>query len=62
MTLSGTFAGRDIASAGVTDLVSIGAEYEFESGITIGGALAWIDDAGTKDKLVGRNVVFPFGG
>lgn len=61
VTLSGTYARRDITSAGVTDMASIAAEYELKNGMTIGGALAWVDDAGTKDKLVGLNLVIPFG-
>ncbi|MFV0515018.1 MAG: hypothetical protein ACK5MY_15530 [Jhaorihella sp.] len=61
-SLSGTYARRDITSAGVTDLVSVAAEYEFRNGITLGGALAHVDDAGTRDKLFGFNVVIPLGG
>lgn len=60
--LSGTYARRDISSAGVTDLVSVGAEYTFENGITLGGALALVDDAGAKDRVLGLNVVIPLGG
>lgn len=62
LTLSGTYARRDVTSAGITDLLSVGAEYEFKSGITLGGALAWVDDAGTEDRRVGLNVVLPLGG
>lgn len=61
-TLSGTYARRDIDSAGVTDLASIGLEYEFQNGITVGGAFAMVDEAGVEDQRVGLNVVFPFGG
>lgn len=62
LTISGTYARRDITSAGVTNLASIGADYEFRNGMTIGGAFAWVDDAGVKDKLFGVNLVIPFGG
>ncbi|TDK51576.1 porin [Antarcticimicrobium luteum] len=62
VTLSGTYSMRDVTSAGRTDLVSAAAEYELANGMTLGGALARIDDAGTKDTLLGVNLVIPFGG
>jgi hypothetical protein len=61
-TLSGTYARRDIDGAGVTDLVSFGAEREFGNGMTLGGALAWVDDAGTCDTVLGVNLLIPLGG
>ncbi len=62
LTLSGTYAVRDLDSAGRTDLVSLGAEYELANGMTLGGALARVDDAGVEDTLFGVNLVIPFGG
>lgn len=60
--MSGTLARRDIDSAGVTDLVSLGAEHEFANGTTLGGALARVDDAGTRDTVLGVNLLIPLGG
>ncbi|MDX2485819.1 MAG: hypothetical protein QNK42_19420 [Pseudodonghicola sp.] len=62
LTLSGTYAMRDVDSAGRTDLVSVGAEYELANGMTLGGALARVDEAGVEDRLFGVNLVIPFGG
>lgn len=62
LTLSGTYAMRDVTSAGRTDLVSVGAEYELANGLTLGGALARLDDAGTEDTMFGVNLVIPLGG
>lgn len=61
-TLSGTYARRDVDSAGVFEIVSLGLEYEFANDITLGVALATSDDAGVRDNLLGINVVFPLGG
>lgn len=61
MTLSGAYARRDITSAGVTEMYTISAEYEFQNGVLIGAGLADVDDAGTSDKLFGVNIVFPLG-
>ena len=60
-TVSGTLARRDIDSAGATDLVSLGAEHEFANGLTLGGAVAWVDDAGTRDTVLGVNLLIPLG-
>jgi len=60
-TLSGTFASRDIDSEGRTNLTSVGAEYTFANGFVLGGALAYVDEAGTKDTALGVNLVIPFG-
>ena len=62
MTLSGAYARRDITSAGVTEMYTISAEYEFQNGVLVGAGLADVDDAGTNDKLFGVNIVFPLGG
>ena len=61
-TFSGTLATRDLDSEGRTDLASVGLEYEFQNGWTLGGALALIDQEDTKDRLVGINLVIPLGG
>lgn len=62
LTLSGTYAYRDVDSAGSTDLISLAAEYELANGMTVGGAVARVDDAGTEDTLFGVNLEIPFGG
>ncbi len=62
LTLSGTYAMRDLSSVGRTDLVSVGAEYELANGLTLGGALARVDEAGVEDTLLGVNLVIPLGG
>ena len=62
LTLSGTYGYRDVDSAGSTDLISIGADFELANGMTIGGAVAKVDDAGTEDTLLGVNLVIPLGG
>lgn len=56
------YSKRDISSLGVTDQISLGADYEFDNGVTVGGALALIDDAGVKDRVFGISAVFPLGG
>ena len=61
-SLSGTYARRDITSAGVTDLISLAAEYEFANDVLIGAGWALVDDAGVEDQLFGLNVIFPLGG
>ncbi|MCA0871648.1 porin [Seohaeicola saemankumensis] len=61
-TISGTYARRDISSAGVTDLASIAVEYPLTDNLLMGGALAHVDDNGVKDKVVGLNLVYSFGG
>ena len=62
LTLSGTYAHRDVTSAGKTKSVSIAAEYEFSDLISLGAGLARVDDAGTKDTIFGVNLIFSFGG
>lgn len=59
---SGTLAHRDLDSGGKTDLASLGLDYEFDNGITAGGALAVVDDNGVTDRVLGVNVVIPLGG
>ncbi|MGR3760225.1 porin [Roseobacteraceae bacterium NS-SX3] len=62
LTLSGTLARRDLDSQGDTDLASLAAEYEFRNGLTLGGAVARIDDSGTRDTVIGVNLLVPLGG
>lgn len=61
-SLSATLARRDVDSAGVTDLASVAAEYEFENGLLLGAALARVDDAGTRSTSLGVNMIVPLGG
>lgn len=61
-TVSGTLAHRDADSGGKTDLASVAAEYTFDNDITLGAGLAFVDEAGIDNTLVGLNVVIPFGG
>lgn len=60
-TISSTYAYRDLDSAGDTDLLSVGAEYELQNGMVLGGALAYVDDAGIQDTRLGMNLIIPLG-
>jgi hypothetical protein len=62
LTLSGTLAQRDLDSSGKTDLYSVAAEYELQNGMTLGGALAFQDDSGVEDTILGLNLIIPLGG
>lgn len=62
LTLSGTFAQADLDSQGTTDLVSLAAEYEFNNGFTLGGAVAQTDTDGLEDTVIGVNLIIPLGG
>lgn len=61
-TYSGAVSYRDAASAGETSMVSVGVDYELDNGMTIGGGLALIDDAGIASQQLGMNLVIPIGG
>jgi hypothetical protein len=61
-TLSGTLARQDNDSAGEKDLISLGADYEFANEVTLGAAVARIDDAGTRDTSIGVALIVPLGG
>lgn len=61
LTLSGTLSQRDLDTSGKTDLHSIAAEYEFQNGMTLGGALAFQDDSGVEDTILGVNLIIPLG-
>ena len=60
--LSALYGYRDIDNTGDTNLWTLGADYEFENGISVGGAFAFLDDAGTEDTLFGISMIIPFGG
>ncbi|MBY6056721.1 porin [Leisingera daeponensis] len=62
LTLSGGLAHRDFDASGDTDLITIGADYEFESGASIGGGLARVDEAGVKSTVLGMSLIIPLGG
>lgn len=59
---SATLGNRDLDSGGNTDLASVGAEYTFGNGMTLGGALAYVDESGTKNRILGVNLIIPLGG
>lgn len=61
-SLSGTVGRRDLDGGGVTDAVSVSAEYAFKNGNVLGTGLAFIDDGGSKETLFGVNLIVPFGG
>ena len=61
-TLSGTLAHRDLDSAGDTDLISVGADYEFQNGMTLSGARAQVEDTGVADTTLGVSLIIPLGG
>lgn len=61
-TLSGTLSHRDLGTQGDTNLASLGLEYEFSNGYTLGGALAYIEEAGVDNHVFGVNLVIPLGG
>lgn len=61
VTLSGGLVHRDLDTSGETDLITIGADYEFSSGATVSGGLARVDEAGTKSTVLGVNLVIPLG-
>lgn len=62
MTYSGAVSYRDVTSAGSTGMVSIGLDYELDSGATIGAGYAYMRDAGVDSHALGVNFVIPIGG
>lgn len=60
--LSATLGRRDLDTGGDTDLASLGAEYTFANGMTLGGALAYVDEDDTKNRIFGVNLIIPLGG
>ncbi|WP_264212837.1 porin [Leisingera thetidis] len=61
VTLSGGLVHRDLDTSGETDLITIGADYEFANGATVSGGLARTDEAGIKSTVLGVNLVLPLG-
>ncbi|KIC09781.1 hypothetical protein RA19_13470 [Leisingera sp. ANG-M1] len=61
VTLSGGYVHRDLDTSGETDLYTIGADYEFRNGATVGGGIARIDEDGTKSTVLGVNLIIPLG-
>lgn len=62
ITYSGAVSYRDVTSAGSTSMVSVGLDYEFDNGITIGTGYAYANDAGSGSHALGMNLVIPIGG
>lgn len=62
LTLSGGLSHRDFDTSGETDLITIGADYEFASGATFGGGLARVDEDGVKSTVLGMSLIIPLGG
>lgn len=60
-TASATLAHRDLDSSGETDLFSIALERELENGIVLGGGIAWVDEVGVDNTVIGLNAVIPLG-
>lgn len=61
-TYSGAVSYRDVTSAGSTSMVSLGLDYEFDNGMTIGTGYAYARDAGSDSHALGLNLVIPIGG
>ncbi|MEX0304596.1 MAG: porin, partial [Leisingera sp.] len=61
VSLSGGYVHRDLDTSGETDLITIGADYEFENGFTLGGGVARVDEDGTKSTVLGVNLIIPLG-
>lgn len=52
----------DVSSAGSTGLVTVGLDYEFDNGVTLGGGYAFSADAGVDSHQIGMSVIIPIGG
>lgn len=61
-TFSGVLGRSDFGADGTTDAVSFSAEYEFDNGNVIGSGLAFLDNDGESETLLGVNLIIPFGG
>lgn len=61
LTLSGALARREIAGVEATNLGSLALEYEFENGVTLGGAVAQVERNGSVDQMLGLNLIYEFG-
>lgn len=62
ITYSGAVSYRDLTSTGTTSMVTVGLDYEFDSGVTIGTGIAFTRDAGVDSQALGVNIVIPIGG
>lgn len=62
VTYSGAVSYRDVISAGKTGMVSLGVDYEFDNGITIGTGYGYTREAGVVSHAIGVNMVIPIGG
>lgn len=61
-SISAAFSHRDIDNVGETDMFTIGVDYEFQNGMTIGGGIAHVSDVGGDDNVFGVSLVVPLGG
>ncbi|MBT8170757.1 porin [Falsiruegeria litorea] len=61
VTLSGTYALRDITNREKTEVLSIGAEYEFGERYLIGAALAQVKEGAVTDQVLGVNFEIALG-
>lgn len=62
LTYSGAVSYRDISSAGSTGMLTVGLDYEFDNGVTLGGGYAFTADAGVESYQIGMSVIIPIGG
>ncbi|WP_456388941.1 hypothetical protein [Profundibacter sp.] len=62
LTYSGAVSYRDVTSAGSTSMVTVGLDYEFDNGVTLGGGYAFSADAGVDSHQIGMSVIIPVGG
>lgn len=62
LTYSGAVSFRDVTSAGSTSMVTVGLDYEFDNGVTLGGGYAFTADAGVDSHQIGMSVIIPVGG
>lgn len=61
VTLSGTYALRDITNRAKTQAVSVGAEYEFGERFLVGAALARVKEGNVTDHVFGVNFEIALG-
>ena len=62
ITFSGSLGLRDMTIGGESRIASFGVDYTFDNGVELGGAVAFLDDAGVNSTQIGAAVVIPFGG
>jgi len=61
-SISGTLSQRDLETQGETDLFSLGTDYTFGNGASLGGAVARVDNDGVNDTTIGISLVVPLNG